>query len=65
MGKIKDSLRHGGGYKKRYAVYAHKRGKTVYDGIYSEYVYDICIRFAREQFKNNHPDMVIDNIFLE
>ncbi|MFA5153236.1 MAG: hypothetical protein WC554_11795 [Clostridia bacterium] len=60
--KIKNSYRFGGGYKKRYAVYAHTRGNL--DSMYSEYVYDTCLVFAREQFRAKYPDKIIDNIFI-
>jgi len=48
-------------YKKKYAVYGHyKQTKKPY----SEFVYDYCIVYAREQFKAKYPDIVIDSIRL-
>jgi hypothetical protein len=52
-------------YKNRYAVYAHKKGDKKVNGLYpltSEYVYDYCLVYAREQYKRKYPDYVIDNI---
>ena len=55
------------GYKNRYEVYAHLRTEPKLESrteIYSEYVYDTCLVFAREQFRNKHPQYIIDTIRL-
>lgn len=55
------------GYKNRYAVYAHLRNEPKLDNrshTLSEYIYDTCIVFAREQFKSKYPQYVIDTIRL-
>ena len=55
------------GYKNRYEVYAHLRSEPKPENrtkTLSEYVYDTCIVFAREQFQAKYPQYVIDTIRL-
>ena len=55
------------GYKNRYEVYAHLRTEPKLEDrteLYSEYVYDTCLVFAREQFRSKYPQYVIDTIRL-
>ncbi len=57
------------GYQNRYEVYAHLRSESrvkINDRspIYSEYVFDNCIVFAKEQFQAKYPQYVIDIIQL-
>ena len=57
------------GYKNRYEVYAHLRSESRVgiddrSPIYSEYVFDSCLVFAREQFNQKYPQYVIDTIRL-
>jgi len=47
------------GYKRRYEVYGHYRDTKK---IYSEYIFDSCIVYAREQFRAKYPNIVIDTI---
>ncbi len=57
------------GYNNRYEVYAHLRSESRVrlddrSPIYSEYIFDTCIVFAREQFQAKYPQCVIDTIRL-
>jgi len=51
-----------GEYKNRYEVYGHYRNNK--KKLYSEYVFDYCLVYAREQFRANYPHIVIDIIRL-
>ena len=54
-------------YKKVYEVFAHKKREQKVNGLYklfSEYIEDFHIVYAREQFKRKYPDYVIDLIQL-
>jgi hypothetical protein len=46
-------------YKKKYAVFGHFRHSLE---PYSEYIYDYNIVYAREQFKEKYPKIVIDSV---
>jgi len=48
------------GYKRRYEVYGHYRNNK--SKSYSEYIFDTCLVYAREQFKTKYPNIVIDII---